>query len=105
MKIAGVYELLGQPSYMRIENLPRPRQILRAVKVRAISLGKEPCSFAKLFIHFNDSFKESLSSLKVKVVSSAYWLTRYLDCLILIPFILGLFFKDALNSSTQRIKR
>ena len=32
-------------TYMRIEDLLRPRQILRAVKVRAIWLGKEPCSF------------------------------------------------------------
>ena len=32
-------------TYMRIEYLMRPRQILRAVKVRAIWLGKEPFSF------------------------------------------------------------
>ena len=30
-------------TYMRIEDLLRPSQILRAVKVRAIWLGKEPC--------------------------------------------------------------
>ena len=35
-------------TYMRIEDLLRPRQILRAVKVRAICLGKEPCSFVTL---------------------------------------------------------
>ena len=32
-------------TYMRIEDLLRPRQILRAFKVRAIWLGKEPCAF------------------------------------------------------------
>ena len=32
-------------TYMRIEDLLRPRQILWAVKVRAICLGKEPYSF------------------------------------------------------------
>ena len=37
-------------TYMRIEDLLRPRQILRAVKVRAILLGKEPCSFVELYV-------------------------------------------------------
>ena len=32
-------------TYIRIEDLLWPRQILRAVKVRAIWWGKEPCSF------------------------------------------------------------
>ena len=35
-------------TYMRIEDLLRPRQILRVVKFRAICLGKEPCSFYRL---------------------------------------------------------
>ena len=32
-------------TYIRIEDILWPRQILRVVKVRAISWGKQPCSF------------------------------------------------------------
>ena len=32
-------------TYIRIEDIPRPRQILRAVKGRAIWWDKKPCSF------------------------------------------------------------
>ena len=44
-------------TYMRIEDLLRPRQILRAVKIRAIRLGKEPCSFEK---HISDIYPGEL---------------------------------------------
>ena len=37
-------------TYMKIEDLLRPRQILRAVKVRAIWLGKEPCSLLRKLV-------------------------------------------------------
>ena len=37
-------------TYIRIEDILWPRQILRAVKVRAIWWGKEPCSLSILLI-------------------------------------------------------
>ena len=60
-------------TYMRIEDLLRPRQILRAVKVRAIWLGKEPCSFnfmEKGQIYFG--FWYSLYLFKLHVLNLFY---------------------------------
>ena len=37
-------------TYIRIEDILWPRQILRVVKVRAMSWGKQPCSFTVIFI-------------------------------------------------------
>ena len=36
-------------TYIRIEDILWPRQILRVVKVRAISWGKQPCSLLQMF--------------------------------------------------------
>ena len=55
-------------TYMRIEDLLRPRQILRAVKVRAIWLGKEPCSFCFSGTEILQNFSYFLFKLSQKVV-------------------------------------
>ena len=48
-------------TYMRIEDLLRPRQILRAVKVRAIWVGKEPCSLSVSTTYFRVPLPRPLS--------------------------------------------
>ena len=57
-------------TYIRIEDILWPRQILRAVEVRAIWWGKEPCSFyVSVLKHFCDLLRRNLLCLIVKINS------------------------------------
>jgi hypothetical protein len=56
-------------------------------------------------IIFKASFNEFSTSARDSVESSAYWLIRNSELLILIPLIFGLNFNAALSSSTAIINK
>jgi hypothetical protein len=64
-----------------------------------------PEQMEKSDIIFKASFNEFSSSARDNVESSAYWLIRNSELLILIPLIFGLNFNAALSSSTAIINK
>jgi hypothetical protein len=62
-----------------------------------------PEQMEKSDIIFKASFNEFSSTARDNVESSAYWLIRNSELLILIPLIFGLNFNAALSSSTAII--
>jgi hypothetical protein len=73
--------------------------------IYGMKFALSPEQMKKSDIIFKASFNEFSCSARDNVESSAYWLIRNSELLILIPLIFGLNFNAALRSSTAIINK